>query len=532
MVLLMKIRMLIVIILGVLLVVTNGMSADVPPATPATDKKAESVDQEELKNEGKEPSWSVEVVEPGSEPVPEPGSEPVSEPVPEPGSEPGSEPEPETDKPEKLIEETKPGEDKSQIVEQAVEPESREAAGKTSASTEAESEPEKDRQDEVADDEIKPEEEKAQTAEQDTEQKPKVPREADEIEPLYVRELLEMKAGHNDSNPVWSSDGKKIAFERSSGDKREIIISRLDGSIIQKIYCKLSDNKDDEMDFFFPGIAEDISYNSGISWSPAHTSMVFMSNGGSGNYDLYLLPQLGNKTTIRLTKNDEKDSHPQWSPVKDQLIFVSGRTGKADVYLMKLETMETIQVTDGEKTYLYPQWSPDGNKIAMIYGSNENHDIYLIEDITKPVETLKALTTWAHDDLRPAWSPDGKKIAFYSNYNLDQDPKVWALFVIDAADSGPTEAEELAAKVVATNVIPDIESGPAWMPDSNRIIYIRNDRQAYNPIYIVNVKEKTESAVKTATKMNHDVICSSDGIIAFRAQVNQWDHIYIAELKE
>ena len=513
MVLLMKIRILIVVILGVLLVVTNGISADVPPAMPATDKEAENVGQKESKNEEKEPAWSVEVIEPGSEPVPE------------------LEPEPEIDKPEKLIKETKPGEDKSQLVEKAVEPESPETAGKTSASTEVEAEPETDRQDEVAD-ETKPEEEKSQTAEQDAEQETKVPKKADEIEPLYVRELVEMEAGHNDSNPVWSSDGKKIAFERSSGDKREIIISGLDGSIIQKIYCKLSDNKNDEMDFFFPGIAEDISYNSGISWSPAQTSLVFMSNGGSGNYDLYLLPQLGDKTTIRLTKNDEKDSHPQWSPVNDQLIFVSGRSGKADVYLMKLETMETTKVTDGEKTYLYPQWSPDGKKVAMIYGSNENHDIYLIEDITKPVETLKALTTWAYDDLRPAWSPDGDKIAFYSNYNLDQDPKVWALFVINTADSGPTEGEELAAKVVATNVIPDIESGPAWMPDSNRIIYIRNDRQAYNPIYIVNVKEKTESAVKTATKMNHDATCSSDGIIAFRAQVNQWDHIYIAELKE
>ena len=470
MVLLMKIRILIVIILGVLLVVTNGISADVPPATPATDKKAESVGQEELKDEGKEPGWSVEVVVPGSEPVPEPESESV--------------PEPETDKPEKLIKETKPGEDKSQIVEQVVEPESRKAAEKTSASTEAESEPEpkKDGQDEAAD-ETKPEEENSQTAEQDTELEKETLKEPEELKPLYVRELIDIKAGQNDSNPVWSPSGKKIAFERSIGDKREIIISGLNGIVFQKIYCKLSDKKNEEMEFFFPGIAEDISYNSGISWSPTEGSLVFMSNGGSGNYDLYHLPQLGNESTIRLTEDDEKDSHPQWSPVADDLIFVSGRTGKADIYLMKLETKETIQITNGEKTYLYPQWSPDG-----------------------------------------------KKIAFYSNYNLQEDPKVWALFVIAADGSDPTEGEELYAKVVATNVIPDIESGPAWMPDSKRIIYVKNDRQSYNPIHVVNVDEKAEAILKTTTKMNHDVVCSSDGTIAFRAQIEQWDHIYIAIL--
>jgi len=512
-VLLMKIRILIIIILGVLLV-TNGMSADVPPATPATDEKAESVDQVESKNEGKEPDWSAEVVAP-AKPVPEPEAEPV--------------PEPETDKPEKIIEETKPGEDKSQIVEQVVEPESREAAGKSSASTEAEPEPKKDGQDETTD-ETKPEEGNSQTEDQDSELEKEILKEPKELKPLYVRELMDIKAGHNDSNPVWSPSGKKIAFERSTGDKREIIISGLNGIVSQKIYCKLDDKKNEEMEFFFPGVAEDISYNSGISWSPTEGSLVFMSNGGSGNYDLYRLPQLGNESIIRLTEDDEKDSHPQWSPVADQLIFVSGRTGKADIFLMKLETKETIQITNGGKTYLYPQWSPDGKKIAMIYGSSENHDIYLIEDMTKPAETLKALTTWPYDDLRPEWSPDGKKIAFYSNYNLQEDPKVWALFVIAADGSDPTEGEELYAKVVATNVIPDIESGPAWMPDSKKIIYVKNDRQAYNPIYVVNVDEKAETILKTTTKMNHDVVCSSDGTIAFRAQIEQWDHIYIAIL--
>ena len=42
-----------------------------------------------------------------------------------------------------------------------------------------------------------------------------------------------------------------------------------------------------------PGIIEETSYNAGLSWSPDEKRLVFMSNGGSGNYDLYLLPVLG-----------------------------------------------------------------------------------------------------------------------------------------------------------------------------------------------------------------------------------------------
>jgi Tol biopolymer transport system component len=189
------------------------------------------------------------------------------------------------------------------------------------------------------------------------------------------------------------------------------------------------------------------------------------------------------------------------------------------------------RLTRGGKAYLYPQWSPDGKKIVMMHGSNENHDIVLITDVRMPLDSQKVLTTWPFDDLRPVWSPDGKKIAFYSNYNPAGDPKVWSIVVIAADGSDPTEGDGLVAKVMATDIVPDVEAGPAWMPDSARIVYVKNDRQEYNPIYVVDIRDKTSVLLKTDTKMNHDVSCSSDGTIAFRAQVDQWDQIYLARLK-
>ena len=353
----------------------------------------------------------------------------------------------------------------------------------------------------------------------------------EEIDTEYVRSLTQITVGHNDSNPLWSPSGELIAFERSIGDKREIIIANPKGDTVQKIYFRANDG-DEEMAFLFPGVMEEISYNSGITWSPDEKSLVFMSNAGSGNYDLYLWPELGKQGTVRLTENEEKDSHPHWSPQNNQLVFVSGRTGKADIFVMDLQTQKATQLTNGHKTYLYPQWSPNGQKIAMIYGSNENHDIYVIGDITQPTTTLTPLTTWAFDDLRPVWSPDGTKVAFYSNYNREDDQKLWSLVVVAADGSDPTEGDGLVAKIVATNVIPDIERGPAWMMDSNRIVFVKNDEQAFNPLYLVNVSDGSMYLIKTETKMNHDVICSTTGTLAFRAQVEQWDHIYIAKLKQ
>jgi len=348
------------------------------------------------------------------------------------------------------------------------------------------------------------------------------------IEPEFVRPLVPIARGRNDSNPVWSPSGELVAFERSRGDNKEIAIVRLNGDIVQTIHQQAS-VVPGQSRFFFPEVVEETSYNSGISWSPNGKRFVFMSNGGEGNYDLYLREPDGHIT--RITTHREKDGHAHWSPARDQIAFISGRSGKGDVYLLDLATKTTARLTHGEWPYLYPQWSPDGTRLAVIQGINESHDVYILEPGRTPPVPPKPLSTWRYDDLRPVWSPDGKRLAFYTNYNAAADPRTWAIVVVAADGSDPTEGEGLAARVVATDVVPDIERGPAWMPDNRRIVYVRNERQAYNPIYIADVDSRTNTLLRTGTKMNHDVACSPSGVIAFRAQVDQWDQVYVAKLK-
>ncbi len=360
---------------------------------------------------------------------------------------------------------------------------------------------------------------------EDAEKKPEVPA----IEPLFVRPLTTIESGRNDLNPVWSPSGAFIAFERSTGDKKEILIALADGTVFQTVYYQLSGGGKD-MKFFFPGIIDEVSYNAGISWARGEDRFVFMSNGGEGNYDLYLA-ELGGKAVTRLTDHKEKDGQPHWSPNGNSIVFTSGRTGKGDIYFIDAATRALTRLTRGNREYLYPQWSPDGKKIVMIGGSNENHDIFVITDVARPQESMKALTNWPHDDIRPVWSPDGKKIAFYSNYNAAGDPRLWCIIVIAADGSDPEQGEGLAAKVVATEVIPDVERGPAWTPDSGRIVYVKDDRHEYNPLYVADIRNRTTAPVKSETKMNHDVSCSSAGAIAFRAQVDQWDQIFVMKLK-
>lgn len=356
---------------------------------------------------------------------------------------------------------------------------------------------------------------------------PEAPKAIEPVEPRYVRPLGGHVAESNDANPAWSPGGALIAFERSRGDGREIVIARPDGSVARTVSVKPVD--DDPIPFLFPGGTETASYNAGISWSPGGERFVFMSNGGVGNYDIYVSG--GDGAVRRLTEHREKEGHAHWSPADDNLVvLVSGRTGEGDVYLMDTATGGLSRLTYGTGECLYPRWSPDGKKVAMTCGGNENHDIFVIGDVTRPRETTKALTSWPWDDIRPVWSPDGAKIAFYTNYNPAGDPRVWSVVVIDSDGTSPREGEGLAARVAATDVVPDVETGPAWMPDGAGIIYVKNDRHEYNPIYIAELATGVSRPVTTETKMNHDVTCSPEGVVAFRAQVDQWDRVFVAGL--
>ena len=171
----------------------------------------------------------------------------------------------------------------------------------------------------------------------------------EQIEPEFVRALVPVERGRNDSNPVWSPSGDMIAFERARGDDRDIVVVRADGAPVQTIRHQNA-AAPGKSQFFFPGVVEQTSYNSGISWSPDGKRFVFMSNGGEGNYDLYLRELDGGIS--RITTHKEKDGHAHWSPVQDRIAFISGRSGKGDVYLLDLARKNTTRLTLGESPYL------------------------------------------------------------------------------------------------------------------------------------------------------------------------------------
>lgn len=342
---------------------------------------------------------------------------------------------------------------------------------------------------------------------------------------------VSMTADQNEWNPRFSPDGRRLGYERRDGSAQAIFIADLDavGSEAERV-SSLPPRQavSAEEALLGPGRADD-SFNAQLSFHPDGRRFVFLGNGGTGVYRIYE-SALGASPARAITAESKEDGHPALSPDGRWLVYVSARSGVGKLVLRDLATMAERPLTTGDHVDLYPSWSPDSRSVAYVSGENDNHDVFVIPDVTVPGAAPRQLTSWKFDDLRPVFSPDGALVAFYSNFSPTGEDKEWSIVAVPADGSGPAKGAALAALTVATNVVKDPEVGPAWLWRGRAIVYARNLKAEWNPIYVVDRETRQEAKLETRTRMNHDLTCSSGGRIAFRAQVASWDDIFVAEL--
>ncbi|NLG48518.1 MAG: DUF5050 domain-containing protein [Chloroflexi bacterium] len=196
----------------------------------------------------------------------------------------------------------------------------------------------------------------------------------------------------NDTCPVRSPDGTKIAFCSDRDGNREIYVMNADGS--QPV--NLTKNA-----------AEDWT----PSWSPDGKRIAYASFE-SGNWEIYVMNANGGGVK-RLTENESADYSPVWSPDGLKIAFVSNRDGNLEIYVMDADGSNQTRFTNEAATDQSPNWSPDGKQLVWESYRENNMEILAANlDGTN----LRNLSQDAYaDDHGPTWSPWRNQIAYFSN---------------------------------------------------------------------------------------------------------------------
>ncbi len=241
---------------------------------------------------------------------------------------------------------------------------------------------------------------------------------------------------NNDIDPVWSPNGKRVAFNRFPADWSgcEVFVMNSDGTGVTQL-------------------THGGGYEFGGIWSPSGKRIAFVANHDGSN-DLYVINADGSGLK-RVTTGADVGTVTAWSPNGKQIMFSSGRDGgDGDIFVMDADGTNITDLTnnnvddEGDRA----SWSPNGKLIAFSSRRDGGDlDIFVMNADGTGVRQITGIGGDVVDDDDPTWSPNGKHLAFQSS--RDGDEEIWTS-TLDA-----TEVTQLTFNVGAFDAVPSWVSG-------------------------------------------------------------------------
>jgi TolB protein len=231
----------------------------------------------------------------------------------------------------------------------------------------------------------------------------------------------QLTAGPADSGwPVWSPDGKKLAFDSNRTDPNPN-----DSTTINDLFTMNADGSG------VTKLTDSVGASADAAWSPDGSLIAFDADRGDpgSKQGIYTMRSDGrglHRVTV-LPPGYEVDIAPRFSPDGKRLVFTRFR-GKgcpqpycpsehAALFTVALDgtglrRLTTFAIHAGEA-----DWSPDGKRIVFeAYPNGPYGDVYVIGVNGRNLRNLTRNPIIGQaGSADPVWSPDGTKILFLDN---------------------------------------------------------------------------------------------------------------------
>jgi Tol biopolymer transport system component len=245
-------------------------------------------------------------------------------------------------------------------------------------------------------------------------------------------------------DPVFSFDGKRIAFSSNRSGTFDIWMSDVDGRRRMQLTSMNSDERTPK-------------------WSPDGKTIAFLTIANDRT-DIWISSLEGNRTV--LTDDGALKKSFEWNPSGESLIYDSNKGGRWNIWLADLRTHQASQLTDGQGDNMYPSWTSDGMRI--LFSSNRSGSSKIFE-MSSDGARLKQLTSGSGNDIKPRMSPDGKLIAFVSDRYGEG-----TLWIMNADGTNQYEARsnppiQRPGTYIPTRVASD--SYPSWNSNGQEVMY-------------------------------------------------------------
>ena len=141
-----------------------------------------------------------------------------------------------------------------------------------------------------------------------------------------------------------------------------------------------------------------------------------------------------------LTHSEQSSDNPQWSPDGETIAFLSKRSDKTQIWLIRVEGGEARKLTDAKGGVISVRWSPDGQRVAYV--------------ATDPVPEGQAKKVKEKNDVRV----------------VDEQVQRNRLYVIDMGQEA-AKPEQHGLTPGDLSIMADTTSGFDWSPDGRTIVF-------------------------------------------------------------
>ena len=296
------------------------------------------------------------------------------------------------------------------------------------------------------------------------------------------------QSGH-DSSPLWSADGKTLAFLSSRNGDSQVYLLSMEGGEAHAL-TKLSTGADM------------------VKWSPDGKTIAFTSS---------VYPECKDDECNK-KRDEDREKNKVKAHVAEHLLYrhwTHWNDGKrSHLFVMQADgSTAPRDLTPGANYDVPPDersgpgdinFSPDGKEMCFsavtdkMEAVSTNADLFIV-----PVAggEAKRITTQPGFDGNPVYSPDGKFIAYHAQLSAEYEADRWRILLYDRAAGrieNLTETFDRSADELA------------WSPDS-KTIYFTAENETKKPVYAMAARFGAEPKKIIADTYNTAITFSADG---------------------